>query len=158
MMPAFSRILVPTDFSADSNTALVAAASLARRLGASIHLLHVVLDAVGAVNRRERIEAEARTRLGVLAGTISDVPVCWDVLIGQPADVIARMASDMRADLIIMGTHGRCVVGNVMGSVAARVIRRAHCPVMTVRESGAVRLSAPPPVGAVEDQSVAQAP
>lgn len=155
MTSDFSRILVPTDFGAESKAALAAAGSLARPLGASIHLLHVARDPIMAVSTpelygidwarlREDIVAEAKIGLAALAETVKDVRVTWDVAIGRPADAIAQAAADMRADLIVMGTHGRGVMGHLLiGSVADRVIRLAHCPVMTVREFGAVRLAVP---------------
>ena len=155
MTSAFSRILVPTDFGAESKAALAAASSLARALGASIHLLHVARDPIIAVGTpelygidwaklRDDIVAEANNQLAVLAETVPDVQITRDVLIGRPADMIAQAAADTRADLIVMGTHGRGVMGHLLiGSVADRVIRLARCPVMTVREFGAVRVSAP---------------
>lgn len=54
--------------------------------------------------------------------------------VGQPAEVIARMAAELACDLIIMGTHGRGgVAGMVTGSVAQRVLHLASCPVLLVK-------------------------
>lgn len=54
--------------------------------------------------------------------------------VGQPAEVIARMASDLNCDLIILGSHGRSgVAGIVMGSVANRTLHLASCPVLLVK-------------------------
>lgn len=54
--------------------------------------------------------------------------------VGQPAEVIARMAGDLACDLIVMGTHGRgAMAGLAMGSVATRVLHLAPCPVLLVR-------------------------
>lgn len=54
--------------------------------------------------------------------------------VGQPADVIAKMASELGCDLIVMGTHGRSPLGGlVMGSVATRVLHQAICPVLLVK-------------------------
>jgi nucleotide-binding universal stress UspA family protein len=54
--------------------------------------------------------------------------------VGQPAEVIARLASELECDLIVMGTHGRTgIAGLVMGSVASRVLHLAECPVMLVK-------------------------
>ena len=168
MTPAFSRILVPVDFGAESRAAFAAAASLARGLGASIHLLHVVKDPVLTVSTpelygidwaqlRDDLVAEASVRLATLAGTVTDVPITTEALVGRAADTIAKAAADGGADLIVMGTHGRGVVGHLfLGSVADRVIRLAHCPVMTVRDFGAVRLSATE-AGAASHEPAAQA-
>jgi nucleotide-binding universal stress UspA family protein len=54
--------------------------------------------------------------------------------VGQPAEVIAKMAGELGCDLIVMGTHGRSPVGGlVMGSVATRVLHQAPCPVLLVK-------------------------
>ncbi len=54
--------------------------------------------------------------------------------VGQPAEVISRMADELACDLVIMGAHGRGVVaGMVMGSVATRVLHLASCPVLLVK-------------------------
>ena len=54
--------------------------------------------------------------------------------VGQPAEVIARLAGELGCDLIVMGTHGRSgIAGLVMGSVASRVLHLADCPVMLVK-------------------------
>jgi universal stress protein A len=62
----------------------------------------------------------------------------WDaeVATGHPADTIVRIAQERRADLIVMGTHGRTGLQHVLlGSVAEKVVRLAPCPVLTVRQS-----------------------
>ncbi len=54
--------------------------------------------------------------------------------VGQPAEIIAKLAKELSCDLIVMGTHGRgAVAGLVMGSVANRLLHSAPCPVMLVR-------------------------
>ena len=54
--------------------------------------------------------------------------------VGQPGEVIAKLAAELACDLIVMGTHGRSpVAGMVMGSVASRVLHLAHCPVLLVK-------------------------
>jgi nucleotide-binding universal stress UspA family protein len=63
----------------------------------------------------------------------------WDVeiAVGHPADTIVRLARERNADLIVMATHGRTGLGHaVLGSVAEKVIRRAPCPVLTVKQTG----------------------
>lgn len=155
MTSPFSRIVVPTDFGAEADTAFAAAVSLARSLDASIHLLHVAPEPIFAVGSPEAygidwaklradIIADARDRLRALAHTAPDVRVTVEVLTGRTADAIARRSEEIGARLIVMGTHGRGAVGQLLlGSVADRVIRLARCPVMTVREFGAVRLATP---------------
>jgi nucleotide-binding universal stress UspA family protein len=154
MTSAFSKILVATDFGAESEAALKTAGTLARDLGASIHLLNVVRDPLLAVNTpdlygidwdqlRETVLDDSRRELQHAAASIPNSPVTCDVRFGRPAEAIAETAQEIGADLIVMGTHGRGAVGHFfIGSVAERVIRLASCPVITVRGSGAVRVAA----------------
>ena len=153
MTRAFTKILMATDFGPESDVALRSCASLARRLGASIHLLHVVKDPMLAVNTpelygidwdrlRDDIVRHARESLAALAASLPDVSIATDAVVGSPAETIANTAVDISADLIVMGTHGRGGLGHLfIGSVAERVIRLASCPVMTVRASGATHVS-----------------
>ena len=151
----FTRILVATDFSPQSDAALDYARAIAARFGGSMHLLHVVEDprvsgifglsapyitpdATGALTA---ILEDARARLAPrLTATDKD----WrgatsEVLCGPPCHMIAEYARVNGYDLIVMGTHGRTGLAHVlMGSVAEKVVRTAPCPVLKVR--GAVEL------------------
>jgi nucleotide-binding universal stress UspA family protein len=149
----FTRILVPTDFSAPSNAALTLAKRMAAMSGASLHLLHVLDDsmttaaaAVGVhaptAELREKWLEGARTLLSTQLtpeeqASFRSTEV---VMFGTPARTIVEHAKESGIDLIVMGTHGRGGVEHVLiGSVAERVVRSAVCPVLTVRENGAVR-------------------
>ena len=60
----------------------------------------------------------------------------WRLQTGVPFEEIVKVADDERADMIVMGTHGRSRLNRVLlGSVAERVIRLAPCPVLTVRQA-----------------------
>jgi nucleotide-binding universal stress UspA family protein len=154
MTDAFAKILMATDFRAESDAALRSCTSLARGLGASIHLLHVAKDPIVAVGNaelypidwatlREGILEEALRRLDATASSLPGLRVTIEAVMGSPAEVIAERAQDLGVNLIVMGTHGRGGVGHLLlGSVAERVIRLAPCPVMTVRGSGAVKVRA----------------
>jgi len=145
MTPAFKQLLVPTDFSPGSRLATDYAIGLARRLGASIHLLHVVEDpsVAGlfteayvdlALIRKER-RCDARHRMNGLLSQLGGVPMTDEIASGPVAQTIAGIAADRGADFIVMGTHGRTGLAHVLvGSVAEQVIRIAGCPVLTVRE------------------------
>jgi nucleotide-binding universal stress UspA family protein len=137
----FTRILVPTDFSAPSDAALAYGRAIAGRSQATLHLMHVAenlfLHAVVANERdadagvREMLEARFtdhdRNRLGA-------VPIVKRS--DEPADEIVTYAHVAGAGLIVMGTHGRSGVAHVLvGSVAERVVRAAPCPVLTVKEA-----------------------
>ena len=143
--PAFKQILVATDFSTGARLAADYALELARRLGASVHLLNVVEDPSVAgmfteayidmeLIRKER-RCDARHRMNGLLGQLRGARITDEVATGRVAETIAGIAADRGVDFIVMGTHGRTGVAHVLvGSVAERVIRIAGCPVLTVRE------------------------
>ncbi|MBA3948991.1 MAG: universal stress protein [Acidobacteria bacterium] len=155
MTPTFSRILVPTDFSAGSRLAVDYAVQLARRLGASIHILHVTEDPsiagmwteayVDLAQIRMERETGARHLMDKLLRDIGPADVTDEIAAGPVARVITDAAADRDAGLIVMGTHGRTGLVHVLvGSVAEQVMRMAGCPVLTVREGlAADRVLAP---------------
>ena len=151
-MPAIERILVPTDFSPHSKEATAWAAALAGRFGASITLCHVyqpvsmILPEGFVLKSAEEIAtllhaldaslAEARAEL---AGLAPGVTVDSVLLQGAPFAEIVRHARENRFDLIVVGTHGRTGLRHaLLGSVAEKVVRKAPCPVLTVRLAGQV--------------------
>jgi universal stress protein A len=164
MTPAFKQILVPTDFSNGSRFAIEYAVELARRLNASIHVVHVVEDPTIAglfteayvdlsLIRKER-RCDARHRMNALLTSLraARVTVTDEIAAGPVAPTIAGIAADRDADFIVMGTHGRTGLAHVLvGSVAEHVIRIAGCPVLTVREG----LAASPAFSSVRAESSA---
>ena len=148
MLP--KRILVPTDFSADARRAADAAGLMAREFGGQLTLLHVVPDsdfraaateAAPGIPSSEELEAQLRgevrqagqTELERLAA--DGVSATFLNVEGPPASEIVRVAREQKADLIIMGTHGRTGLQHeLLGSVAERTVRLAPCSVLVVRE------------------------
>ena len=148
MAATVTRILVATDFSATSGAALDFAKTLANRFGASLHLLHVLEDpyVTGAFaadiyappppGLRESWLHSAETTMATLLTNADKAAFDYttDVVFGPIAHTIVERASQIGADLIVMGTHGRGGVAHLlMGSVAERVVRTAGCPVLTMR-------------------------
>ena len=141
-------VLAPLDFSAVSNQGLAAASAWAKRLGAELHLLHVVehpsvpefygppavWDLAAATSdvverTRERL-SEIAERLAAEHGVI----VTGAARMGYPDREIVEHAKSAGADLIIMPSHGRTGVERfLIGSVTARVARGAPCSVLTLR-------------------------
>lgn len=146
-MIKITNVLVATDFSAPSESALNYGREFARTFGAALHVLHVVdnpvlwvgPEAVGVdvVRLQAELEAGARNTLDriVTAEDREQLGAVIAVRTGSsPAFEIAGYAKDESVDLILMGTHGRGLVGHLlMGSVAEKVVRIAPCPVLTVR-------------------------
>ncbi len=135
------RILVPTDFSEPSTVALRYAVELARRFCARLYLLHVVdhpdeaAEAEYPIGLFDTMQNAAHDRLRQLltAEELRELEPHCAMHIGIAADAIVRHAQDQNIDLIVMGTHGRDgIVRALLGSVAEKVVRRAHCPVLTV--------------------------
>jgi nucleotide-binding universal stress UspA family protein len=141
------RILVPTDFSKHSDNALRYAMAFADKFGAELHLLHVVQDlalflpdtvAVSPVATPPVDQLTAAVREALLRAVrdhgLERFRVCPEVREGTPFYEIVRYARERDVDLIVMGTHGRGGLAHVLlGSVSEKVVRKAPCPVLTVR-------------------------
>lgn len=147
-MIAIKNVLVATDFSEPSATALEYGRAIARTFNASLHVVHVVEDLVlrgmladaapanyaelleeleGAGRRQleSTIREDDRRELGAQTTLLTFV---------APARGIVEYAKNANIDLIVVGTHGRGAWSQVvMGSVAEKVVRTAPCPVLTVR-------------------------
>ena len=144
-MMTISRILVPTDFSDCSTEALKYARALAQTFGSTLHVLHVVQDPYTQPWAAEAFaapigdllvewEAQARKRMLESIPEAERGHVTVNSVIGSPFLEILRFAQERSIDLIVIGTHGRGPLGHMLlGSVAERVVRRAPCPVLTVR-------------------------
>jgi len=145
-MISLKRILVPTDFSDYSKQAIAYACELARRFAAELQLLHVAtppalpMPYVGTVSDQTfHPEETAKKALEELDDPEFDQVSRIDrvVRVGTPFVEIVRYAKENDIDLIVMGTHGRTgLVHALIGSVAERVVRKAPCPVLTVRPEG----------------------
>lgn len=155
------NILVASDFSDCSESALRYGRELAHRFGARLHVLHVLevppLQLVGtealvtiSPELRVEIEAEARAKLERLVTpedrrTLRAVTAIRDRQ--TPTEAITRYAAAENIDLIVLGTHGRQGFSHlIMGSVAEKVVRSAPCPVLTVRKQQRDFVVADPPV------------
>lgn len=151
-MIAIRKILVPTDFSEPALAALEYGRALADEFGARIHLLHVIATpqvgwaiegtALNWPRFLEELQADARARLAKLVPPADPLfkVTTREIVTGAPVEEILAYAAGHQFDLIVMGTHGRGLVGHMfLGSVAERVVRRATIPVLTVH---ATRLAA----------------
>jgi nucleotide-binding universal stress UspA family protein len=148
-----NRILVPTDFSETSETAVRYAVALARAFNAKLYMLHVEprhdleimvegelvveksLSDLGAVNVPQNAARELLGRI-LTEQERTDVQAEYVLRasgLGGPDVEIVRYAQERDTDLIVLGTHGRGVADVLLGSVAEKVVRLAPCPVLTVR-------------------------
>lgn len=135
------RIIVyPTDFSEPSKYAFGLACALARDYGARLIVLHVAVppDIVYGegviVPLPTGCEQDLLAKVRELRPHNRQVLVEYQLTGGDPAEEIVRVARESEAELIVMGTHGRTGLGRLLlGSVAEEVMRKADCPVLTVR-------------------------
>ena len=138
------KILVPTDFSSYSQAALETATSLARDSGAELIVLHVQdLQAEFGGGEMyffaEPDTKELERKLQAVRPTDPAVPYQHRLVIGPPASSILQVAEEEGVDMIVMSTHGRTGLSRLlMGSVAEEVVRKAKCPVLTVKAAAKV--------------------
>lgn len=145
------QILYPTDFSEPSLYALGFARSFCQRFSARLHVLHVVDEAylhwmavapnaVPIGPAPDDLINQAKGQMSEFLQTHLPEPtyeVQSDVRMGRPFMEIIQYARQQPIDLIVIGTHGRAGLSHVlMGSTVEKVIRRAPCPVLSVRHPG----------------------
>jgi nucleotide-binding universal stress UspA family protein len=142
-------ILFPTDFSQGARAAMEYAVALARDYKARLILLYVIQDisiaewyipsSISAADLVEDMQRSAEReidKLGIeIAGAVATVEKL--VVRGVPFVEIIRTAKERKADIIVIGTHGRTGIDHMLfGSTAEKVVRKSSCPVLTVRMAG----------------------
>lgn len=150
-MISIQNILVPTDFSEFGKCALQYGCEFARRFSAQLHLLNVVEDIYPLIpdpgglnfpppeNMLMEIQEASRKAIANLPPSemIGETTVIREVRVGVPYLEIVRYAREQNIDMVVIGTHGRSGLAHVlMGSVAEKIVRKAPCPVLTVRPEG----------------------
>jgi nucleotide-binding universal stress UspA family protein len=134
------RVVVPVDFSKESLAAVDAALEIAAG-PASIHVVHVLPELVviepsvawATIDDEDRVRnTENQLRETFAADKYRGIAV--KVLVGDPGHSIADYAQEAQAELIVLPSHGRTGLKRMLiGSVAERVVRLAHCPVLVIR-------------------------
>ena len=138
-MSPIHTILHATDFSEHSAYAFRLACALARDYGARLVVMHAVATQAipygeGILLPAQEELGTARQRLEQLQVPHADVRAERRLEQGDAVAEILRVAAETGADLIVLGTHGRTGLGRLlMGSIAEQVVRKADCPVLTVR-------------------------
>lgn len=140
-MREIKRIVVPVDFAFHTDKLVAYAAYLAEKFSAVTHYIHAVEFYTGnsmtplshVQQYEENLLADVRTRMSDLLKENSERggESTGKVIVGDPVDTILEYAKAQGADLIIMGTHGSKGLEKILlGSVAERVLKGAHCPVL----------------------------
>ncbi len=145
-MIKLKKVLVPTDFSDSARQALRYGMSFAKEYGAELVLLHVVenltvgyasdLFPVPMAEVFQEISGYAKSELAKLGEEARGrgLSVEEQVVQGKPSAEIIRYATEHEVDVIVLGTHGKGMLDQALfGSTTERVVRRAPCPVLTVR-------------------------
>jgi nucleotide-binding universal stress UspA family protein len=142
-------ILFPTDFSQGARAAMDHAVTLARDYRAKLLLLYVIQDisiaewyipstlsVTDLVDDMQKSAEKEMEKWGAeVAATVPNVERL--IVRGVPFVEIIRTAKERGADLIVIGTHGRTGIDHMLfGSTAEKVVRKASCPVLTVRIAG----------------------
>lgn len=134
-------IVVPFDFSDQSTAAVDVALQMVTEPG-HVHVVHVVPELVptepgviwSTVDDQSR-EDHAKEAIRARLGSPNQLGVEIHAEIGDPGRAIADFAEAIEADLIVMPSHGRTGISRLLiGSVAERVVRLAHCPVLVLRQ------------------------
>jgi nucleotide-binding universal stress UspA family protein len=149
----FKRIVVPLDGSGRAERSLPIAARLARASDGLIFLVRVVDTSpasmpsapgrpllIQTVGEADRTLAESYLTAVAASDLLNGIPVQTEVQVGLVAPIILSVAASKRADIIVICSHGYTGVTRwwMLGSVAAKVARYAHTPVMVLREGGSV--------------------
>lgn len=143
-MAELRRILVPTDFTETSDRALDWAVDLAASVGASVTVMHAYeIPIVGFPDGALIATADVASRIADASRAALDacveqrrgkgVPLDSVLREGVPWEEINRLADEVNADMVVIGTHGRRGLARaLLGSVAENVIRTAHRPILTI--------------------------
>jgi nucleotide-binding universal stress UspA family protein len=137
-----SIVLVGIDFAAIAPELLATAAAFAKSAGSELHVAHVLPASADGASRGEgvlrfaNLADDARARLALLAkeirGSVDRIDL--HVRLGRPDVEIAQLASDLDADLVVVGAHSQSTLDRLLlGSVAESLVRHARCPVLTYR-------------------------
>jgi nucleotide-binding universal stress UspA family protein len=147
-MQKIKTILHPTDFSESSKHAMTYAISFAQEFQAKLVVLHVIEEISSAIyfdmlqatppltQLMVNIEKQARQALDEIlpAELRGKLPTEYLLRKGVPFVEILQCAGQVKADMIVLGTHGRTGLKHALfGSVAEKVVRKATCPVLSVR-------------------------
>lgn len=141
-MASYKRILVGLDLSEESSQVLQKAADIGDACGGEVSLAHVIEPLTFAYGGdipmdlsevQEQLQNQAKEQLRKSADKLGIPAERQHVVLGQPASEIHRLADELEADLIVIGSHGRHGLALLLGSTANGVLHGAACDVLAVR-------------------------
>ncbi len=140
---SFQRVLIALDLSPISTHGMDVGVDLAKALGAQIGLVHVVDPKLASAPEGgvpasvifDELREEGRRLLKAASHRVGDDPPPWEYLVeGNPSREIIKAATEWKADLLVLGTHGRSGISRAfLGSTAEAVLRHSQIPVLAVR-------------------------
>ena len=149
------KILVPTDFSKPAQTAAEVAADIARKSGAQLTLLHVIEAASESSFNVEgetgpapaedtlfnmKLIERSRKLMDKMADNpkLEGIKIRKELRMGTPFHGMRKIITEQKVDLVVMGTSGKSQIEEmIIGSNTEKVVRHAHCPVLTVQKKPA---------------------
>jgi universal stress protein A len=144
-MSEYSKILACIDITGEEEQVVQRAMQVAAASDAALSMVHVVRPLnylyagdfpVDVLGIQEEIQQQAKARMQELAQKLSLQNSQQYVFVGSPQREIHRLAKDIKADLIVIGTHGQHGVGLLLGSTANAVLHGTPCDVLVVRIKG----------------------
>ncbi|MEK6731157.1 MAG: universal stress protein [Pseudomonadota bacterium] len=139
-MIKYQHVLVASDLTDGSDIVIKKAEELAKQMGSHLSLLHVVEPLpgygyafVGSAEIELQLVEEAKRQLAKLGKQLNVKEGDQYVEIGPTKIEITRVAEEIGVDLIIVGSHGRHGLSNLLGSTANAVVHNANCDVLTIR-------------------------
>ena len=143
---SFKEVVVPTDFSEHSMRAVDYAVEIAQKFDSNLHVVYIIEPLLQVadvswssvdfeqLNKAHKESAEKQIAKVIEESVPEGVQASSEILFGKPFVEIVKYARDQNADLIVMATHGRGAISHIlMGSTAEKVVRKAPCPVLTVK-------------------------
>ncbi|MAZ77943.1 MAG: universal stress protein UspA [Legionellaceae bacterium] len=139
-MPSYKHVLFATDLTDENHHIVQKVQKLVESYGAKLSLVHVVehLAAIaysymGSVDVEEQLLEEAKKQMAKLAGEMGVDEKDTYVEVGHPKTEILEVAKTVKADLIMVGSHGRSGITAIIGSTTNAIIHGAECDVLVVR-------------------------
>ena len=138
----YKRIMLAVDLTEESKPVSVRAVSLARAYGAELHVVHIIeplsLAYGGDIpmdlsSVQDQIHDQAKSHLAEFAASLGVQPDHQYLIFGRPETEIQRVADSKKADVIVVGSHGRHGLALLLGSTANGVLHGASCDVLAVR-------------------------
>ena len=141
-MPGYRNIMLAVDLTEESNVIADRALALSKTYDATLHLVHVIeplsLAYGGDVpmdlsSVQDQIQEQAKSHMAEFAARLGVPSERQHLIFGRPESEIQRMATEVDADLIVVGSHGRHGLALLLGSTANGVLHGATCDVLAVR-------------------------